>query len=211
MLPSYGVLIGTFDHAGQHQGQWLHEVLYVNANGQLYEAAVDVNEPNGIFQYMMIPSMNRDLFTLVAGLSDGWHLLESNDHSGAIDYVRSPFVQQSEGCLAAILGFLRLFGVNRTVWNNVVGNEAGAALETMVRDSRRLFIFGAPYANPNPMPGVHDIHMNQGDPIDSQWHATDGIWQDGCVVAQMADGRLTGYFGKFATQSLTTDSNGWPA
>jgi uncharacterized protein YukJ len=52
--------------------------------------------------------------------------------------------------------------------------------------------------------------MNQGDPVDSPFHALDGIWQDGCVIVDGSDGSLTGYFGKFATQSLNTDSSGSP-
>ena len=59
MLPAYGVTIGTYDHSGSHQGQWLHELLYLTAGGTLYECAVDVNEPTGIFQYMILRSLAR--------------------------------------------------------------------------------------------------------------------------------------------------------
>jgi uncharacterized protein YukJ len=41
-------------------------------------------------------------------------------------------------------------------------------------------------------------------------HSLDGIWQDGCVIVDASGGNLAGYFGKFATQSLSTDSNGSP-
>jgi uncharacterized protein YukJ len=57
---------------------------------------------------------------------------------------------------------------------------------------------------------MHDVHMNQGDPIAGEFHPLDGIWQDGCVIAQGADGKLRGYIGKFARQSMHTDDNGWP-
>jgi uncharacterized protein YukJ len=57
---------------------------------------------------------------------------------------------------------------------------------------------------------MHDVHMNQGDPVDSPFHPLDGIWQDGCVIVDGSDGSLAGYFGKFAAQSLNTDSNGSP-
>lgn len=208
MLPSYGVLIGTYSSTGQHQGQWLHEMIYANAAGTRYEAAVDVNEPSGIFQYMIINSMDPKLFANVSSLADGWHHLDSTPTSGAIDYIRSPFVQQAEGCLAAMLGFLRLFGSSQPLWNDVTGDEAGNALGALVTGAKRLYIFGAPYVTTNP-PGVHDVHMNQGDPPGPHQH-DDGIWQDGCVIVEKADGKLAGYFGKFATQSLSTDSNGLP-
>ena len=112
----------------------------------------------------------------------------------------------------AFFGFISgIFGSRPiSVWNDVTGDEAGNALVSPVTGSSRVYVFGAPYSNPNPYPGMHDIHMNQGDPIDSQFHSLDGIWQDGCVIVDGSDGKLAGYFSKFATQSLTTDSNGWP-
>jgi hypothetical protein len=73
MLPAYGVVIGTYDHSGSHQGQWLHELLYLKAGGTLYECAVDVNEPNGIFQYMILRSLDRSLFPAISALPDGFH------------------------------------------------------------------------------------------------------------------------------------------
>jgi uncharacterized protein DUF2278 len=211
VLPAYGVLIGTYDHSGTHQGQWLHELLYVRAGGQMYECAVDVNEPNGIFQYMMLGSLDAGLFSNVSALADGYHDLARTPSSGAIDYIRSPLVKQSEGCLALIVGvFNSIFGTKDAVWHDVTGNEAGNALVGIVTGSTRLYVFGAPYANPDPLPGMHDVHMNQGDPVNSQFHALDGIWQDGCVIVRGGDGKLSGYFGKFATQSLSTDDNGFP-
>jgi hypothetical protein len=211
MLPDYGVVIGAYDHADSHLGQWLHEILYLRAGSVLYQCAVDVNEPNGIFQYLVIPWLDPALFQPVSGLSDGYHQLPRNSSSGAIDYIRSPLVQQPEGCLTAIVSILnRLSGSTTTVWKNVTGNEAGDALVKLVQGSERLYVFGAPYANPNPYPGMHDIHMNQGDPVDSQFHVLDGIWQDGCVIVQAANGALSAYLGKFATQSLSTDQNGFP-
>jgi hypothetical protein len=212
VLPAYGVVIGTYDHSGSHQGQWLHELLYLRAGGTLYECAVDVNEPNGIFQYMILRSLDRSLFQSVSVLPDGFHNLARDSSSGAIDYIRSPLVSQREGCLTAWFGFIgKILGAKpASVWNDVTGNEAGNALVGMVQGSTRVYVFGAPYANPNPNPGMHDVHMNQGDPVGSPFHALDGIWQDGCVIVDGSDGSLTGYFGKFATQSLNTDSSGSP-
>jgi len=212
MLPNYGVIIGTYDHSDAHQGQWLHEILYLNAGGQLYQCAVDVNEPNSIFQYMVLESLDAGMFAPISGLSAGYHELARNSQSGAIDYIRSPLVQQPEGCLTVILGFINgIFGSNEKVWNDVTGSEAGEALVALVTGSQRVYVFGAPYRDPNPYPGAHDVHMNQGDPINSQFHSLDGIWQDGCVIVETSEGKLSGYFGKFATQSLTTDDNGFPS
>ena len=211
MLPHYGVLIGTYDHSGTHVGQWLHELIYLNAAGQQYQCAVDVNEPNGIFQYQILGGLDAGMFHPISSLPDGYHELARTSSSGAIDYIRSQLIQQPEGCLSIFYGFLNaIFRSRLNPWNDVTGDEAGNALATMVTGSVRVYVFGAPYANPDPMPGMHDVHMNQGDPIDGPHHADDGIWQDGCVIIETSDHKLKAYLGKFATQSLHTDNNGWP-
>jgi hypothetical protein len=212
MLADYGVVIGTYDHAGTHQGQWLHEMIYLRAAGQLYECAVDVNEPNGIFQYQLLGGLDPGMFQPISSLPDGYHRLARNSSSGAIDYLRSPLIQQPEGCLAVFFGFISaIFGSKAaSVWQDVTGNEAGNALAGLVTGSVRVYAFGEPYGDPNPLPGMHNVHMNQGDPINSSHHGDDGIWQDGCVIVETADHKLTAYLGKFATQSLNTDNNGWP-
>jgi hypothetical protein len=211
VLPDYGVVIGTYDHSGAHQGQWLHEVLYIVADGTTYECAVDVNEPTGIFQYQILTNLDAGTFSPISSLSDGYHQLPRTATSGAMDYIRSPLLQAKEGRAAFIVGFFKkLSGAQLSAWHNVTGNEAGNDLVQMVINSTHLYIFGAPYADPHPNPGMHDIHMNQGDPINSQFHALDGIWQDGCVIAQDGNGQFSAYLGKFASQSLNTDSNGYP-
>ena len=72
--------------------------------------------------------------------------------------------------------------------------------------SVRIFVFGAPYTTGL---GVHDIHMNQGDPPGPFQHL-DGIWQDGGVLIERPDGEIMAFLVKFATQSLHTNSQGLP-
>ena len=208
MLPAYGVVIGTLDHSGEHQGQWLHALLYLKVNGQMYECAVDVNEPTGAFQYQVFNNMDQSLFQIISNMPDGYHLLERNSTSGAMDYARSPILQRPLGCLGLLVGlFNAIFKGNRQVWTDVTGDEAGNALIAMTTGSTRVFVFGAPYTSGF---GMHDVHCNQGDPINSNFHHLDGIWQDGCVFVLKADGTLSAYLGKFASQSLNTDNNGFP-
>ena len=70
----------------------------------------------------------------------------------------------------------------------------------------RIYIFGEPYTSGL---GVHNVHYNQGDPPGPH-QREDGIWQDGAVLTQAADGSLTIWQVKFKTQSLHTDDNGLP-
>lgn len=207
MLPDYGVVIGQFVNYTTNQGQWLHVDLNINAAGVQYQAAVDVNEPNGLFQYQIFNNLDMGLFASISAMPDGWHHLDSNPTSGAMDYARSPILQRPLGCLAVFWAVWNaIFKTSFQTWTNVSGNEAGDALIAMVTGSTRVFAFGAPYTTGK---GVHDVHCNQGDPP-GQFRPLDGIWQDGCVFAIKADGTLSAYLGKFSTQSLNTDNNGIP-
>ncbi|HXO37863.1 MAG TPA: DUF2278 family protein [Candidatus Acidoferrum sp.] len=207
MLPAYGVVVGQYVNYTTNQGQWMHVDLNINAANVQYQAAVDVNEPNGSFQYQVFNNLDFGLFGPIAGLPAGWHPLASNPASGAIDYARSPILQKPLGCLAILWAMLNaIFRTNFQTWTNVTGNEAGNALIAMVTGSTKVFAFGAPYTSGF---GVHDVHCNQGDPPGPFQHL-DGIWQDGCVFAIKADGTLSAYLGKFSTQSLKTDNNGLP-
>ena len=207
MLPDYGVVVGRYVNYTTNQGQWMHVDLNINAANVQYQAAVDVNEPNGLFQYQVFDKLDVSLFAPISGLPDGWYHLDSNPTSGAIDYARSPILQRPLGCLALIWTIWNaIFKTSGQTWTNVTGNEAGNALIAMVTGATKVFAFGAPYTTGK---GVHDVHCNQGDPP-GQFQHLDGIWQDGCVFATKADGSLSPYLGKFSTQSLNTDNNGLP-
>ena len=207
MLADYGVVVGNYVGYTREQGQWLHVDMNIQAQDQLYQAAVDVNEPNGMFQYQIFGDLDKTLFAPISNLSDGWNHLDSNATSGAIDYARSPILQRPLGCLAIFwIVANAILRTNTQPWTNVTGDEAGQALVAMVTGSQRVFAFGAPYTTGL---GVHDVHCNQGDPP-GQFRALDGIWQDGAVFAIQSDGTLSAYLGKFSTQSLNTDNNGIP-
>jgi uncharacterized protein YukJ len=219
-LPNYGVLIGTFNRFEQEPpndyGKWFHGFVFVNVNQAVFRCAVDVNKPDGGFQYMVL-DLQPSLFTEISALQDGYHELTRDASSGAIDYVRSPIVNQAEGCLAAIYSSIGkiLKGKDFLPWRPILwientGETALIILNNLVSNATRLYVFGAPFHNTNPIEdGMHDVHMNQGDPP-GQFQLLDGIWQDGCVIVEKSGGVLSGYFGKFVTQSLNTDDNGLP-
>ena len=81
-------------------------------------------------------------------------------------------------------------------------------LEPLIAQSVRVLVLGEPFHDGTR--GVHNIHQNQGDPLDSQWSAENGIWQDGATLVQRQDGSFALFCNKFVTQSVRTDENGKP-
>jgi hypothetical protein len=93
-------------------------------------------------------------------------------------------------------------------WIESNGDNALDALDPLVRSAQRIYVLGQRYEDGTN--GVHDVHMNQGDPAGSQWYASNGTWQDGAVACQGANSRVTIWQVRFKTQSLNTDDQGHP-
>jgi len=105
-----------------------------------------------------------------------------------------------------VAAILAIFGVRTDEWIDSTGDNALDKLDGLLKSSTRVFVFGAPYSQGL---GVHDIHMNQGDPA-GQFQHLDGIWQDGGTLMQLTDGRYVAFLTKFETQTLDTDDQGLP-
>jgi Uncharacterized conserved protein (DUF2278) len=93
-------------------------------------------------------------------------------------------------------------------WIRSTGNNALSALEAELPRSSRVYLFGEHYEHGGL--GVHDVHMNQGDPPGSQWWSGDGVWQDGAVLIHRKDRRLFAWQVKFNSQAMHTDASGHP-
>lgn len=92
-------------------------------------------------------------------------------------------------------------------WRKGTSLDAVSELESVLAQGEVVFVFGQFSDAGN---GVHDIHQNQGDPLNSPWAASNGIWQDGATIVRRVDGSYVGFFIKFSTQSFHTDEHGHP-
>lgn len=73
-----------------------------------------------------------------------------------------------------------------------------------------LYAFGDAYDDGTL--GVHDMHMNQGNPTNGGHAQDNGIWQDGALFINLPEqDQWIAIFIAFQTQSWQTDNNGDPA
>lgn len=215
-LADYGVLVGTLNRFTREDpnnyGSWYHGKLYVDTPQGPYECAVDVSTPSGVMVQFRSIRIAEKFFMPVMSLPSGWNRLPRTATSGALDYIRSPMFHDFHGCLAIIYDPL-INWINQILrgiyehWTDSTGNNALDNLASLLTVGGKVFVFGAPYTSGQ---GVHDIHMNQGDPP-GQFQHLDGIWQDGGVIIVRPDGSLRAFLTKFSTQSLHTDDNGLPS
>jgi Uncharacterized conserved protein (DUF2278) len=212
-LASYGILKGgLFTPQEQtYQGDWFHGIFYlVVPNAPVPRRCVTdfSSATKDLIEYKIYNNLESDLFSNISALPDGYSPLAPTDDSGALDYVRSPIfgASPSEG------------------WVVSDGEVAVQALQRSLSAAPlKLYVFGEPFTDASAVTqdgvqskdGLHNVHMNQGDPRDSSdgvdHQADDGIWQDGATAFENADGTLTAFCSKFVSQTFATDNQGLPA
>jgi hypothetical protein len=218
-------------------GTWYHGKLHIDTPAGQYEAALDVDTPSGVgVSYRVVDDLTTQDIPALAALPSGFTPLPSTPTSGALDYVRSPILRdgwvvrrlrwwmgafrsrrhpQPWGPTALDSAVARLQGWWRWLWwwrwrsfpwISSDGDNALDVLEALFPTAARIYIFGEPFDTGL---GVHNVHLNQGDPPGPH-QAENGIWQDGAVLVARADGSVTIWQVKFNTQSLHTGDDGLP-
>ncbi len=186
LFDGYGVLVGRVlsytcnGNGGRQAGRYYHCTIMVSSSTGVYRCPVDLDskeQKNGI--EWRIVELGASSSHALASLADGWHHLPSTPESGALDYCRSP--ELAPGAL----------------WQRGTSRNAFIVLSPLLRQSRRVFVFGEPFRRGR---GVHNIHQNQGDPVASHWALENGPWQDGAVVVERGDGSMAAFLCRFRSQ-----------
>ncbi len=194
-LPRYGVAIGTFVKLVRDNpkpgayGQWYHGHIHLKAGSAKFKCSVDVSSPQGLpMFYAMISELDLKTIDKVVQLGDGIHKLKSTSKSGALDYLRLPDLKPKS-------------------WKKGKADSILDKMEERAKKAKRVLVFGDRFKTND---GMHDVHYNQGDPDDSQWFKSNGIWQDGAVLFLSKTGVLSAILTRFPNQSMNTDTNGNP-
>jgi Uncharacterized conserved protein (DUF2278) len=97
-LSAYGVVIGDIVSFTRDDpdgfGSWYHGHLKVSTPSGVWDSALDVATPSGLgVRYRVSYGLDLGKLGPVASLATGFHLIASTPSTGAIDYLRSPFLQ----------------------------------------------------------------------------------------------------------------------
>jgi uncharacterized protein YukJ len=181
-------------------------LIDLNVNGKTWEIAVNIESSDGSEVLYLI----NDNFTppdpdALQALAVGVTSLAGVDANPAIDYLRSrvnssPLVTEQELTLLPRPGDSAAGALQNAViqfLNQAVADANGT-----------VYAFGSQY---NTGLGIHNIHMNQGNPVNN--HGGDnGIWQDGLLVFEMpGTPSWAAIFIAFQNESWDTDEQGNPA
>jgi uncharacterized protein YukJ len=226
-ITNYSVLAGKPTAGKVVSGASAHYQITMQAAGGPFTVAVNIQSVDGSEVLYAIEEgfTPPDLAALLA-LPMGMTALKSAAGGLALDYVRStvggaPMITKAQMTLLPQLKANAKGG----------GAKGGSAEEQMIQRARAkalenavvtllnmtiadkdgvIYAFGSAYADKGKVDGIHDIHMNQGNPANN--HGGDnGVWQDGALFIHLpAKGIWTAVFIAFQTESWTTDSVGNP-
>lgn len=205
-IRSYGVLKGrVLRGKPERRGSTPHYQILVAA-GPLFRVAVDTRsgehgQPPDLL-FWLDDDFRHPLLETLAAMADGFHLLAPSRESGALDYVRGSLVRREE---------MRPLPVDVPGADNDLNEKIGGLVQRAKADPEaRLYAFGGRWGPEPHRPdaefgfepgnGVHDIHMNQGNPPGRHAH-DNGVWQDGALLIHYPGaGRWSALFLAFQSQ-----------
>jgi uncharacterized protein YukJ len=219
-ITNYSVLVGDPVSGKVVTGASTHYQITMQANGGPFTVAVNIQSVDGsdvlyAIEENFTPPDEAGLLALPTGMTS----LKSEPGGLALDYVRStvngqPMITLEQMTLLPQL--LAKGSEDERMMNRVRASALQNAVVTLLNmtiadKNGTIYAFGSAYADSGKVDGIHDIHMNQGNPTNN--HGGDnGVWQDGALLIHLpSKGTWTAVFIAFQTESWDTDAAGNPA
>lgn len=222
-IQSYSLLKGTPTKGEVVSGASAHYQITVQATGGPFTVAVNIQSVDGSeVLYAIEPNFTPPV--PLTAVASGIHTVPSKPGGLAIDFVRQtvggkPLIQRSQMSLLPIASNTAKFieeiqsGDHRHEQKqHALGNAVVTLLNQAVSQKGSLvYAFGSAFQDNGVTDGIHDIHMNQGNPVNN--HGTDnGVWQDGALFVYLPKTKsYTAVFIAFQTESWRTDNSGNPS
>jgi len=212
-MPNYSLVKGDPISAGQVQfnraGKNPHYHVRLKTDSGIFEVALNIQSEDGsevlyAIDHAFVPPAKDALLAAAMDKTE----LQSEPGGLALDYVR----ETVNGLAMVDRNTMQLLPQSFPAGHrhNDLNNEVVDLLNRATADPNgTVYAFGDAFADPNSQ-GIHDIHMNQGNPAGA--HSQDnGVWQDGGIFVHLpAADQWIAIFIAFQTQSWQTDDNGDP-
>jgi len=212
-IPNYSVLCGQPTAGKIVTGTSTHYQITVQATGGPFTVAVNIESTDGSeVLYAILDNFTPPDPTALLALASGMLALPSTPDGLALDFVR----EQINGAPMITLAQMTLLPESVIAPGAVdthetpLENAVDILLNEAIANGSTIFAFGSAYADSGEVDGIHDIHMNQGNPLNS-YGQDNGIWQDGALFLYAPSTNIwTAVFIAFQTESWNTDNSGNP-
>ena len=206
-LKNYSVLKGRPVNNRLATGGNPHYQVLISAQGDLHRIAVNVRSADGSeVEFLVRSRFEHPITSDLGSLIEGLHRAAARPGGIALDFIRGNLLQPWE---------MKPLPLAAAGPDNDLNEKIDAYVQRAMSDEHAmLYAFGEAWFEPDkadqyfgfkPGRGIHDIHMNQGDP--SGTHAPDnGPWQDGGLIFEFPQaGQWVAIFLKFQTQAWHSD------
>jgi uncharacterized protein YukJ len=220
-ITNYSVLAGDPVAGKVVTGSSTHYQITMNAPSGPFTVAVNIQSVDGSeVLYAIEEEFTPPDVAALQALPMGMTPLKSEPSGLALDFVRSqingsPMITQQQMTLLPQVRSKGLSEEERMLSRARAGalqNAVVTLLNMTIADKDGvIYAFGSAYADSGKVDGIHDIHMNQGNPAAGGHSGDNGIWQDGALFIHLpSKGTWTAVFIAFQTESWDTDSSGNP-
>lgn len=208
---NYGVLKGPVVDFGREDGSSSpHFQIVINATNNRWRVPVNVKSTDGsqVLFSIVEPLVNHRLIAVLPQIPEGFTAVGQDRFF--LDFLREPTFD---------ITTMRALPHAVTGPDNDLQDLVTHKVEIAKRDNQPMFAFGTKFPGGNPRPadtqfhtngGVHNIHMNQGNPVPGSFAGDNGIQQDGGLIIQTGPETFAGIFLAFQTQLIPTDDHGAP-
>jgi uncharacterized protein YukJ len=225
-ITNYSVLAGKPTAGKVVTGASTHYQITMQAPGGPFTVAVNIQSVDGSeVLYDIVENFVPPDLAGLQSLPIGMTALKREPGGLALDFVRStvkgaPMITKAQ---MTLLPQLKAQAKGGSAEEQMVQRARAKALEnavvtllnmTIADKDGVIYAFGSAYADSGKVDGIHDIHMNQGNPVGGSgggFSGDNGVWQDGALFINLpSKGAWTAVFIAFQTESWSTDSAGNP-
>ncbi len=206
-LRNYGVLKGNPTHFRNSWQANNHYQIKIDTHGDFFRIAVNVRSsetPKDLF-YKILDPFQHPIFDKLKPLGFGFNKLENKVNSGALDYIRGNLFD---------INSMQIIPDEQDGKNNDLNDLFDFYIKKAIAEQGVVYAFGERWfpAKPQdkyfkdiPDQGIHDIHMNQGNP-EGNFKKDNGVWQDGgLLINYPTSDNWVGIFLRFQSQAIHTD------
>jgi uncharacterized protein YukJ len=225
-ITNYSVLAGKPTAGKVVTGASAHYQITMQATGGPFTVAVNIQSVDGSeVLYDIVEDFTLPDLAGLQALPMGMTALKSEPGGLALDFVRStvngvPMITKEQ---MTLLPKASTKAKGAGPEEEMIQRARVKALEnavitllnmTIADKDGVIYAFGSAYAGSGKVNGIHDIHMNQGNPVGGKgagFSGDNGVWQDGALFISLpSKGTWTAVFIAFQTESWSTDSAGNP-
>lgn len=188
-----------------------HYQVHISANGIHYRIAINVQSSDGSeVEFLVRSRFVHPITDALAPLPQGRTVVPSKPGGVALDFIRGNLAQPWE--------FVPLPMLAAGPDNDLNEKLDGYVQRAMSDEAAMIYAFGEPWGPEDhkaddyfgfmPGNGIHDIHMNQGNPP-GNYAADNGPWQDGGLIFEFPnEQQWVAVFLKFQSQAWHSDDAG---